>query len=99
MELVLSRAISWFFRVLIYLLLGRAILSWFVAGSSGSYGNPALIRIYEICTELTEPFVAPCRKLLQRFNTGVFDFSVLLAFFLIQITERIVLIIVYKVLF
>lgn len=96
MEYVLLPAISWFFRVLIYLLLGRAVLSWFV---TGPYGNHTLIKIYEICTELTEPFVAPCRKLLRRFNTGMFDFSVLLAFFLIQIIERIVLLIVAKILF
>ncbi len=95
MELVLLNAIRWFFRVLIYLLLGRAVLSWFV---HGSYGSSTLLRIYDLCVELTEPFVAPCRKLLSRYNTGMFDFSVLLAFFLIQIIERVVLLITAKVL-
>jgi YggT family protein len=41
-------------------------------------------KIYGLTIRLTEPVVEPCRRLLSRFNTGVLDFSVLLAFFLIQ---------------
>lgn len=87
------KAITWFFRIIIYLLIGRAILSWFIRTP---YVNPTLAKIYKLCVDLTEPAVVPCRMLLSRFNTGMFDFSVLLAFFLIQIIERILLLLVYR---
>lgn len=90
---ILINAITWFCRILIYLLIGRAILSWFIRSP---YVNPTLAKIYKLCVDLTEPVVIPCRILLRRFNTGMFDFSVLLAFFLIQIVERILIMLVYR---
>ena len=46
---------------------------------------------------LTEPIVEPCRRLLSRWNTGMLDFSVLLAFFLVEIVENILIRIVYYI--
>ena len=86
MAVVLIRAIHWFARILILLLCGRAILSWFARDPYSPVG-----KLYSICIQLTEPIVAPCRRLLSRFNTGVIDFSVLLAFFLVEICENILI--------
>ncbi len=68
-------AINAFFQILIYLILGRAILSWFVRSPYGS-----LSKLYTITIQLTEPIMAPCRNLLARFGIGgTIDFSPLVA--------------------
>lgn len=84
MAYVLIRAIHYFARILILLLCGRAILSWFARDPYSPLG-----KLYMISIQLTEPIVAPCRRFLSRWNTGVIDFSVLLAFFLVEICENI----------
>ena len=86
MAIVLIRAINWFAEILIMMLFIRCILSWFAQ----TPGVP-LFNAYRILVQLTEPFVAPCRKLLSSFNTGMFDFSVLLAFFAIEFVQRILI--------
>ncbi len=85
----LIRAISWFANILILALFVRAIMSWFVRDEYSSLG-----KVYVVLAKLTEPVVAPCRSLLSRWNTGMFDFSVLLAFFLVQIVERVLIYII-----
>lgn len=86
MTLILIQAIYWFADVLTFLLLARAILSWFARDPYSSIG-----KIYGITIKITELVVAPCRKLLANFNTGMVDFSVFLAFFLVQIVEKILI--------
>lgn len=72
---VLSNAINTFFQILVYLIIGRAILSWFVRGP---YGN--LYKVYNILIQVTEPMMAPCRRLLARFGlSGTIDFSPVVA--------------------
>ncbi|QOX62533.1 YggT family protein [Anoxybacterium hadale] len=72
---VLINAINTFFQILVYLIIGRAILSWFVRAP---YGN--LYRIYAAIMQITEPMLAPCRNLLGRFGLNtMIDFSPILA--------------------
>ena len=92
MAYILARAINWFAQILIAILMARALLSWF---AQNPY-SPAR-KWYDLSVRLTEPIVNPCRKLLSRFNTGMFDFSVLLAFFLIEIVARILTLIIYGI--
>lgn len=82
MGLILITAIGWFANFLTTVLLIRALMSWFVRDPYSTIG-----KIYMVIIRFTEPFVEPCRRLLDKlnFNTGMFDFSVLLAFFLIEI--------------
>lgn len=79
MKLLFAQAIYWFSELLTTILLVRCIFSWFRPNPYSLLG-----KINALTIQLTEPIVGPCRQLLSRFNTGVFDFSVLLAFFLIQ---------------
>lgn len=73
--LMLMKAINLFFQILVYAVLGRAILSWFVRTPYGS-----LYRLYSITIQITEPILAPCRSLLSRFGLGgPIDFSPILA--------------------
>ena len=90
--IILIRAIRWFAQILIIILMARAILSWFARDPYSQAG-----KWYMMTVKLTEPFVSPCRKLLSRFNTGMFDFSVLLAFSSIEIVAAILTIVVYYI--
>ncbi len=86
MVILLIRAVNWFTELILLLLLARAILSWF---SMRSYG--AVNSIYTAVCSITEPLVAPCRNVLMRFNTGMFDFSVVMAFFMVSIARKIII--------
>lgn len=92
MAQVLSLAVVWFCDILTVLLLIRALLSWVVRDPYSSLG-----KFYDLMIRVTEPFVSPCRQLLSRWNTGMLDLSVLLAFFLIRIAERLMLMLIQLV--
>ena len=81
--LVLITAINGFARILTWLLLARALCSWFVRGQGGAY------KLYQLLAMVTEPIVAPCRKITSRFPTGMFDFSVFLALLLVMVARDI----------
>ena len=89
MAQTLILAIVWFCDILTLMLLIRALLSWFARDPYSSVG-----RFYSVMVRLTEPVVDPCRQLLSRWDTGMLDLSVLLAFFLIRIAERILVMLV-----
>jgi YggT family protein len=77
-------------NLLMLLLIARGLLS-FVVMSGGNRGNPSLIRIYGILVQLTEPLVAPCRRLISRYNTGMFDFSLWIAMLLVMLVRNLLL--------
>jgi YggT family protein len=87
---ILAVAISRFCELLTFLLMARAVLSWFV--NPYGYKRGALHKISGILTQLTEPIVSPCRKLLRNFNTGMFDFSLLVAMLAVWLFRRLAII-------
>jgi YggT family protein len=68
-----------------YLIFGRAVLSWFIR----DYNNP----IMRILMSLTEPILKPIRELLSRFNIGgnMIDFSPLVALLIVQLLMALVI--------
>ena len=96
MGFIVIRAIAWFANIIELMLIGRAILSWIV-----NSGNQTVYRAYMFLGSLTEIVVAPCRLLLQKLNinTGMFDFSVLLALILVQAIEGILIRLAYIIFF
>ena len=72
-------AIYYFGQLIMYLIFGRAILSWFIK----DYNNP----IMSLLVGLTEPILKPIRSLLSNFNLGgtMIDFSPLVAMLVIQL--------------
>lgn len=86
MIFILIKAVNWFAEILIFMLLGRAIMSWFVRDT-----NSSLFNAYQLLIRVTEPIVAPCRKFMSRFNTGMMDFSVLVAFVLISLARNVII--------
>jgi len=65
-------------NILALLIVARAILSWFSPASSN--------RLAVILYELTEPFLAPLRRIVP--TAGMFDFTPVLALIILQIIVR-----------
>jgi YggT family protein len=76
------------FDFYILVLLARVLLSWIQIDPR----NP----IVNIIFQLTEPLLAPIRRMLPQ--TGGIDFSPMIAFFAVWIAERIVLSLLYSLL-
>jgi len=83
---ILLRTVDIFFTVLYVLLFVRVILSWFTGGRTSGGG------LMELLYTLTEPFLAPIRRLINQSPLGgpgmVIDFSPIIAFFLLQLLQR-----------
>lgn len=84
MKAILIYAIYLFSNILVAALIIRALMSWFVTDVYSPLG-----KIYGALVRFTEPIVEPFRRLLSRFNTGMIDFSVLLAMVSIEIIANI----------
>lgn len=87
---ILIYALLQFINIFIYLLIARAILSWFPINSYG-----LMYKLRHGITMLTEPIVMPFRKLLARYNTGMFDFSVMLAMVALMMLQRVIMMLAY----
>jgi len=77
MNVAIATAIMWFGNILTMCMFVRAILSWFPGGRSSF--------IYVALSTITEPFVSPVRKLIQKspLGGGVLDFSFIIVMVLI----------------
>ena len=71
-----------FVAVLKWIMLARAISSWFVKDQS----NPIIRFLYEV----TEPMVAPIRELMKKLNIGggTFDFSFIVVYLILIMLEQ-----------
>ena len=78
---LLITAIDKFATIIMILLVARALCSWFAKPGGIAY------TVYKGLSVLTEPIVAPCRKITSRINSGVLDLSVILAFLLVMLVR------------
>lgn len=81
---MIGKGLLYFLRLIDLALIVRCVLSWFVSPYS---------RVMQFFVMLTEPFIAPCRRLLNRLTGGrpmMFDFSMLTAMLLIIVLQRLV---------
>jgi YggT family protein len=62
-------------------IIGRAILSWFPSSSSG-----VMYRINRFLITITEPVIAPVRRIMPR--TGAFDFSPIIVILVVEFLIR-----------
>lgn len=91
MQLIIT-AVSFFCEILIYLIIARAIMSWFSRPGDRSYG------IFRFLCQLTDPILNPCRKVTGRFGGGMgMDFSPILAIFLIWLVQWLVVRVLYLI--
>ncbi len=80
---IIKETILRFIGVVNFLIIVRALFSWFSRG----YSNP----IYNILHQLTEPILAPFRLLQEKIGIrGMVDFSPILAILTLDILRRVV---------
>lgn len=85
MGILLVRAINSFLQIIIYLILARAILSWFIRPGDRLY------HLYVKVIQITEPILMPFRNLSGRFMGGMVDLSPMLAIFAIYFLQKIII--------
>lgn len=86
MILVLARAVRMFGELFVFAIIARAFMSWFASNPYSTAG-----KIYIGLCKFTEPVMIPCRKLINRFvNTGMIDFSPVIAVLLVQIVTSVI---------
>jgi YggT family protein len=85
----LGTGLIYFLQIYSYILLGRIILSWFQASF---YDNPTMTNIYRVLYGLTEPLLAPLRRVIPavRMGMGYLDLSPLVLLFLLNLARNIV---------
>jgi YggT family protein len=87
MKEILYSAVDYFCRFLYIALLARVILSWFPIARNS--------KPVQLLFSLTEPILAPIRSVIQKSPLGgpgmILDFSPIIAFFLIQIIQNVLL--------
>jgi YggT family protein len=74
----LAGIINLVFTILTFALIGRALLSWFDPGMRSTVGR--------LLYDITEPIVGPIRQVIP--SIGMFDISPIIALFLLQILNR-----------
>jgi len=81
---VLYKAIDYFFHIIEVLILVRIIFSYLRIGPYSPIGR--------VVYELTEPVLAPARKLIYKIgiDTGMFDFSPILAVLILRIISSVI---------
>lgn len=86
---ILGTGLLYFIQIYYYILFGRIILSWF---QGSFYGNPTLAGIYRVLYGLTEPVLAPLRRVLPvvRAGMGYLDLSPLVLLILLALLRRLI---------
>ncbi|GAB1476677.1 hypothetical protein MASR2M70_15130 [Bacillota bacterium] len=86
MSVFLIQVTNLFFQVIIYLILGRAIMSWFIRPGD------RLFQLYMAVVRITDPILLPFRNLSGRLmrNSGV-DFSPMLAILVLYFLQRVII--------
>ncbi len=77
----LAQIISVITQILTFAILFRVLLSWVVMNPNSQ--NETLISIYRVLTQITEPILAPLRRIVP--TVGMFDLTPIAAMVLIQI--------------
>lgn len=82
---ILIWSVSKFFSIIYLLMFIRILLSWIRVSPYNSLVN--------IIYQLTDPILEPFRNLIDRagINTGFIDFSPLIAFFVLQLLESLII--------
>lgn len=79
-------AVYIFSELIIWIILARCILSFFVRDYYSGIG-----KVYLFTIKLTEPIAGPIRNAMSRVNTGMFDFSLLITFLIIEIVREVLI--------
>ena len=87
MQYILIRTVQIFCNFLYLAILARVILSWFPMARGNKFA--------QILNAVTEPILYPIRSVIQKSPLGgpgmILDFSPIIAFFLIQIIQNVLI--------
>ncbi|HAA34453.1 MAG TPA: hypothetical protein DCD97_03990 [Firmicutes bacterium] len=89
--LFLKNIVSAFFDILYFLILVRIIFSFLPVSP---YGSPLIYNIVQFIRQLTEPFLAPFRRLVPPLGIGgggYIDLSPILAIVILNLLRRLIL--------
>ena len=73
------------FQVLTFAIFFRAILSWFTMSNR----SPLLINVNRVFIQITEPILAPLRRIIP--TIGMIDITPIIAILLLQIIAQVLL--------
>lgn len=78
-----------FLQIYYFILLGRIILSFF---QTALYGNQALAGIFRLFYGLTEPLLAPLRRVVPmvRLGMGYLDLSPIILLIILRILQQLI---------
>lgn len=91
-KLVVINALDSLFRIMEFMIVANAILSWFPMMMQ----NPTLMKIAAMINSLTEPLLKPIRKLMSKTSIGSMpiDISPIIAILLLGVLQNILRIII-----
>lgn len=95
-SILLYNIISWVFEVFYWLLMVRIIFSFLQLGRNA---NPILLQIRSIATMLTEPLLAPVRRIVKPVTIGgggYLDLSPIVVLLLLQFIRRVLLSLLFR---
>ncbi len=80
---LINSVIYSFLSVIMYLMIARALMSWFVRDVQ----NETFRKIFQFLHEVTEPLLGPARMLLDKLNFGggMMDLSFLVTYFFLLV--------------
>lgn len=87
---LVAESLLFFFQIYNIIVLARIILSWFMIGGVGT--NQTVAAIYQLVYALTEPLLAPIRKLIPPIKMGMayLDLSPFILLVLISLARQLV---------
>ena len=71
-----------------YVIVGSAVMSWLIAFNVVNIRNDVVRSIWQTLTGLTEPLLAPIRRVMP--NTGGVDISPVVLFLLLLLVEQVI---------
>jgi YggT family protein len=77
------------FNVVWWLILASVVMSWLLAFNIVNLRNPVIAQIYRFVTALTEPLLAPIRRIIP--SIGGIDISPIILLFVLQFLRLFVL--------
>ena len=81
---IVGRALSYLFNILSWVIVVKALLTWFPGGGG---------QLYNVLSTITDPIEAPIRAIMRKYTNGPIDFTPMVALLVLMLLERVALMI------
>ena len=75
-------ALYYLFEIISGVIFIRCVLTWFPGGYQSKF--------YDILSKFTDPIEEPIRNIMYKYNSGVFDFSPMIAILILMFLKQLV---------